>query len=248
MFKRHGGFTLIELLVVIAIIALLVSILLPALNKAKQLARRSVCAAGQRSFILGAAMYNNDYNGANPSYNLSSSSGYPSDISVNMYDDLTRRYGIGHDGWFCPEGTPQYKIDGWDKYKSSNPKDLRLPGYFYWVPRKAGSRLFPPDVNASPFTVHGADLVRGPISIFDNPAMGNPILTDRVQTMDKLVAETADLSTSSANWYKPETTHLANGRLAGINAAFQDGHVNWIAGKDVRARYTVTDHKRWTWR
>ena len=55
--KRSKGFTLIELLVVIAIIALLVSMLLPTLNRARELAKRSMCGSNIKSLNTGVALY-----------------------------------------------------------------------------------------------------------------------------------------------------------------------------------------------
>lgn len=60
------GFTLVELLVVIGIIALLVSLLLPALGKAQQAARTVQCAANFRSITQGMQLYAAQYKGAIP--------------------------------------------------------------------------------------------------------------------------------------------------------------------------------------
>ena len=61
--KKNNGFTLIELLVVISIIALLISILMPALNKAREQATGSVCLGNQKALVLAWMMYADENDG-----------------------------------------------------------------------------------------------------------------------------------------------------------------------------------------
>ncbi len=64
--SRPRAFTLIELLVVIAIIAVLISILLPALGKARLAGRMAVSMANQRQILTATGIYRTDYNNSPP--------------------------------------------------------------------------------------------------------------------------------------------------------------------------------------
>ena len=61
--NRIGAFTLVELLVVISIIALLVSILMPALGKARAQAQDIVCKSNLKTWGTIAVMYGDDFAG-----------------------------------------------------------------------------------------------------------------------------------------------------------------------------------------
>ena len=68
LFNIHNSFTLIELMVVIAIISILAAMLLPALQKARNSVKQTVCANNLKQIGTANMMYLNDYNDCFPHY------------------------------------------------------------------------------------------------------------------------------------------------------------------------------------
>jgi len=118
--RKNKAFTLIELLVVVAIIALLISILLPSLSRARELSKRTVCMANEKGVGSAFYIYAQDDPGVFPAI-AQTTTATSSNVQWFNSTDRTREPST--------TGTPNVTVDMWAVVRSNNttPKQFLCP-------------------------------------------------------------------------------------------------------------------------
>ena len=225
--RRQSAFTLIELLVVIAIISLLVSILLPSLQRAKDLARNVVCMSNARNLALALGFYAEDFEQTLPNCD---GSGYWYHWSFKMLQAglLESARGTAYNTAWTMPGNPNSKFVGIQMVRPGQMTNiLHCPSL---TEAEAGRDSY---VNAygTPHGVMGSTVPGAPaysrLSMF-------PSLSRTVATYDSTdFATGSNLYTVGAIWgavFVEETgtsigSFLADRHSGGANCLYLDGHV-----------------------
>lgn len=222
--KRRKAFTLIELLVVIAIIALLISILLPSLSRARELSKRTVCSANLRGIGQAMYIYAQDEPGVFPCVTeVYTGTGN----NVDMYRPADRTTAPP------TTGIPSVTTDLWLLVRANNttPKQFICPSTTD-TPDPAQDSLayydFLRNINLSYAYQYQHDPNRQIIGTSSEPTF--PVMGDANPYIKGNVGTTA-VATDRTSQFRGNSNNHTN--REGQNILFQDGHVSFEKGPDV---------------
>ena len=242
---RRNGFTLVELLVVIGIIAVLISILMPALTSAREKANRVKCLADIRTIAQAITMYTNQNKGKVPMHR--GGANWLWDISYDTRDWLVEQGKLPESIFYCPSYTHETR-GMWDFCGPAGPtnrENFMIAGY-YWLGKRpgyqSGNSFQPNTLTNMPFRYPEEDrwIEKLTDRTVKSTASELALLTDIViSNADSRETANKNFVTVRGGYFAGHgTTHRTGDRPLGGNILFVDGHGEWRNFASMKNRLT----------